>query len=96
MIGGNIVNILAKTLHSDSTTNSTLQLNNLREQQGFTIELLVISDDSNYDISIRQAALIYLKNTIQDHCKHNPIITPADLSSLKASLLLGTHLITQH
>jgi len=93
MIGGNIVNIIANTLNPSTTEQAARQLQTMRQNNGFTIELLVISDDQQYDMSIRQAALIYLKNTIQDHCNQNAFINNDDLNSLKASILLGKSMI---
>jgi hypothetical protein len=87
MIGANIANILASTLKSNTIESSSLELTRMRSAKGFTIELLIISDDIKQDIAIRQSAIIYLKNIIQDHCTHQPIISGEDLNSLKESLL---------
>ena len=58
----------------------------MKNASGFAIELLVISDDKNYDMMIRQSALIYLKNVLQDHCQ-SPFIPQDDIETLKGSLL---------
>jgi hypothetical protein len=61
----------------------------MRTINGFVIELLIISDDVKHDAAIRQSALIYLKNVIQDHCNQSGIIPQDDMTSLKNSLLEG-------
>lgn len=90
MKGGNLVQVLADTLNPHTTNSSLEALSNMKSASGFAIQLLVISDDRNYDISIRQSALIYLKNVIQDHCRA-PFIPQDDVETIKASLLEGSH-----
>ena len=62
----------------------------MQNTTGFTIELLLISDDQNNDVSIRQSALIHLKNIIQEHCEQQPFLPQADTDTLKASILEGS------
>lgn len=94
MIGANIVRILVDTLNSNTTISSTQELSRLRGSKGFVIELLIISDNVNCNQPIRQAALIYLKNIVQDHCNDKATIHEDDLNSLKGSLLEGNSIIT--
>jgi hypothetical protein len=51
----------------------------MRGNFGFAVELLVICDSLDYNPAIRQSALIYLKNAIQDHCQQQNCIHPEDL-----------------
>lgn len=95
MKGANLVQVLADSLNPVTTNSSYSILSNMKANNGFAIELLVISDDRNYDISIRQSALIYLKNVIQDHCRA-PFIPHEDIETIKASLLEGNHPLTKH
>lgn len=62
----------------------------MRERRGFTVELLVVTDSSDYLPAVRQSAVIYLKNAVQDHCSKRSFIAPEDLTDLKANLLEGT------
>ncbi len=87
MISANIVNVLAKTLHSTTIDSSSLELNRMRNMSGFAIELLIISDNANHNVAIRQSAIIYLKNIIQDHCTQTSVIGHDDMDTLKQSLL---------
>ena len=64
MKGANLAQILSGTLNPATTNSSFDTLSRLKVNNGFSVELLVISDDTNYDISIRQSALVYLKNII--------------------------------
>lgn len=89
MIGANLINILSKTLNSNTIESSSLELNRMRNINGFPIELLVITDDTNQNIAIRQSAIIYLKNIVQDHCLQGGLICQGDLATLKENLLEG-------
>lgn len=51
----------------------------MRSSNNFVVQLLVISDDGNCDNNIRQSAIIYLKNTIEEHCKGSPFIPQEDI-----------------
>jgi hypothetical protein len=62
----------------------------MRSSKGFTVELLVVSDSADYPAAVRQSAVIYLKNAVQDHCSRQSFIPPDDLTDLKANLLEGT------
>lgn len=62
----------------------------MRGSRGFTVELLVVTDSSDYPPAVRQSAVIYLKNAVQDHCTKQSFIPPEDLADLKANLLEGT------
>ena len=64
MKGANLAQILSGTLNPATTNSSFDTLSRLKVNNGFSVELLVISDDTNYDIGIRQSALVYLKNII--------------------------------
>jgi|JI9StandDraft_2_1071091.scaffolds.fasta_scaffold241680_1 hypothetical protein len=86
MKGGNLVQVLADTLNPSTTNSSFRTLSTLKTNNGFAIELLVISDDANYNNDIRLSALIHLKNILQDHFD-SPFIPPEDISIIKASLL---------
>jgi hypothetical protein len=59
-----LANVLADTLNPALTNQSMRQLAQLKLQKGFSIQLLVIADDGNNVISLRQSALIYLKNMV--------------------------------
>jgi hypothetical protein len=50
----------------------------MRGNQGFATQLMIIADDSNNDIKIRQSALIVLKNMIYDQCNNNCVINSND------------------
>lgn len=93
MISANIVNVLARTLQSTTVDSSALELARMRNMNGFTIELLLISDDATQNIAIRQSAIIQLKNIIKDHCTQSPTIPHDDMASLKDSLLLGNFFV---
>ena len=86
MKGGKLVQVLADSLNPSKTNASYQTLSNIRSNNGFAIDLLVISDDANYNADIRLSALIYLKNIIQDHID-SPFIPEEDISTIKASLL---------
>ena len=64
MKGANLPQLLASTLNPSTTHSSYEALSQIRSANGFAIELLIISDNSSLDISIRQSALIYLKNLL--------------------------------
>lgn len=68
MKGAQIVQVLAGTLSPSLTNVSYSQLSEWRSSHGFAVELLLIADDSNYQIEVRQSALVYLKNMLSDHC----------------------------
>jgi hypothetical protein len=87
MKGANLVQVLASTLNPSTTHSSLHTLSQLKATHGFAVELLIISDDSNYDISIRQSALIYLKNLLCEHCEKGDLVPPEDINTLKGSLL---------
>ena len=89
MKGANLVQILAGTLNPNTTNQSYQTLSNMRSNNNFVVDLLVICDDNNCDISIRQSAIIYLKNSIEEHIKNQPFIPSEDIETLKASLLEG-------
>lgn len=90
MKGATLVQVLASTLNHSTTNASYETLSQMKASNGFAIELLMISDDGNQDINIRQSALIYLKNILADHCNESPFIPLADIDTLKASLLEGS------
>ena len=87
MKGGNLVQILAGSLNPNTTNECYNTLSQMKSTNNFSIDLLVISDDGNCDISIRQSALIYLKNIIEENCKGREFIPQHDIDILKASLL---------
>lgn len=64
MKGGNLPELLANSLNPSLTNASYHALSQLKHQQGFAIQLLLISDDHDCHISIRQSALIHLKNLL--------------------------------
>jgi hypothetical protein len=74
MNSANIIKVLADSLHPTTTHLAYQQLSQMRNITGFTVELLLISDDHQADIAIRQSALIYLKNVVQDHCQSNAFL----------------------
>ena len=78
MKGANLVEVLAGTLNPSTTQTSQNSLLQMKSIPGFSVQLLVISDDSCCDFSIRQAALVYLKNLIQDHCESPEPYIPVD------------------
>lgn len=95
MIGANISNILARTLNSNTIEASSHELSRLRHSPGFALELLEISDNCGQDGAIRQSAIIYLKNIVQDHCGQGEIVEPAEMASLRGRLLAGNSPPTQ-
>jgi len=89
MNSANIVKVLTDSLHPATTNAAYQQLSQMRNINGFAVELLLISDDHHLDIAIRQSALIYLKNIVQDHCQTNGFLSEQDLETLRGSLLEG-------
>jgi len=87
MKGGNLAQVLAGTLNPSTIHSSNATLHQMDASQGFVIDLLLLSDDSNQDINVRQSALVYLKNLLQRHCREEPFLPQNDLETLKASLL---------
>jgi hypothetical protein len=90
MKGAQIANVLSRTLSPSTIDSSSRELASMRGGRGFAVELLVICDSLDYTPAVRQSALIYLKNTLQDHCSRQPCIPAGDLADLKANLLEGT------
>lgn len=64
MRGANLVQILAGTLNSSSTHECFQLLSEMKSSNGFAVEMLIITDDANQNISVRQSALVYLKNLL--------------------------------
>lgn len=95
MIGANISNILARTLNPNTIESSSLELGRLRHSPGFALELLEICDNSGQEGAIRQSAVIYLKNIVQDHCGQGETVEPAEMASLRGRLLAGNSASTQ-
>ena len=89
MKGGNLVQILGGTLNPNTTNSSYETLFSMRSNNNFVVDLLIICDDNNCDINIRQSAIIYLKNTIEENFKGKPFIPEGDIETIKASLLEG-------
>lgn len=89
MKGAQIASVLSRTLSPATIGSSSQQLQSMRCNRGFTVELLVICDSLDYNPSIRQSAIIYLKNVIQDHCQRSPCIPFEDLEDIKKHLLEG-------
>lgn len=90
MKGAQIATVLSRTLSAATIESSSLELERMRGERGFAVELLVICDSLDYNAAIRQSALIYLKNVLRDHCQRAACVAAGDLDSLKAHLLEGT------
>lgn len=69
MKGANLVQVLAGTLNPNTTHDSLHALQQMKNRNGFILDLLVTSDDTQVDINLRQAALVQLKNTLENHCQ---------------------------
>jgi hypothetical protein len=48
---------------------------------------MIIADDINNDITIRQSALAILKNMVYDHCNKSGVINNNDYEIIKGSIL---------
>ena len=75
--------------------SASLELGRLRHSPGFALELLDICDSCSQDGAIRQSAIIYLKNIVQDHCGQGGMVEPAEMGSLRGKLLAGNSATTQ-
>lgn len=87
MQSANVAKVLLGTLDPASTHAATAHLLQLRNTQGFPIQLLLLSDDVANSSGLRQAALIALKNFVQDHCEDRCHIDEQDLATLLSQLL---------
>lgn len=81
--------ILLNNTLNPSLLNSTHQeIARNRSSKGFATDLMIIADDSNNNISIRQSALIVLKNMIFDHANNvQNAINASDYEIVKGSIV---------
>ena len=84
-----VTTLLTNTLNPSLQQAAFHELSITRRNQGFATELLVIADDSNVNISVRQAALVTLKNLIYDECSEKGTMPQEDLQVIKSNILLG-------
>ena len=95
MKGAHLPDLLAQTLAPATIDSASQELQRIRSQPNFAVQMLVISDDIKHNIAIRQSALICLKNLLQDHCVQGGLVPTDDINVLKDSLLEGNSLPTQ-
>ena len=65
-MSASVINLLSNTLQPQLQQATQRDLDRARTAKGFATELMVIADDNSQDISIRQSALIVLKNMVYD------------------------------
>ena len=82
-----VVNLLSSTLNPSLLQSSQREIQRTRTNQGFATDLMIIADNNNNDIKIRQSALIILKNMVYDQCANGNGINKADYEIVKGSIL---------
>ena len=82
-----VINLLSKTLQPHLQHATSIDLERARSIKGFATELMVIADDCSQNISIRQSALVVLKNMVFDECTKGGVIDEEDWNIIKSNIL---------
>jgi hypothetical protein len=82
------LSLITNTLNPSLLDSTHQEIGRNRCNQGFATDLMIIADDANNNIQIRQSALIVLKNMIYDHAnKQNGAINMSDYQVVKGSIV---------
>ena len=82
------ISLIKNTLNPSLLDSTYREININRSSQGFATDLMIIADDANNNIQVRQSALIVLKNMIYDHAaKLNGAIHLNDYQIVKGSIM---------
>lgn len=82
-----LVNLLKNTFNPSLIDSAQRALSNARNNQGFATDLMVISDDANIEINVRQSALVLLKNLFYDECTQGNTMNRGDYEIIKQNIL---------
>lgn len=77
-MSNHVLAMLTNTLNPSLLQTTQREIERARSSKGFATELMLIANDENNDIKIRQSALIVLKNMVYDECSRKGSINEED------------------